>query len=217
MLLSRPFSMLSVLCLVLALSSGCAAAQSAGDPDRRADRQVRSAQRAEQPPRRPRESRGWTTEQETAPILDVLDAVSDSTSTRFLLDYRVPARIVVGPAGHSDMDYDTLLTVLANNALAAVRTGDYVTVMRMAEVRTAQTPVVAPGGTAPAGAWVTRVFFVEHLPAAQLVPILRPMMPAAGHLSAQSNANALLVVDRFANTERLRKVIEALDVPDTKR
>lgn len=211
----RQIPMLAVVSLVLFLTSGCAAAQSADDPDPRAERQARSAQRAEQRPQRPRQKQRarWSTEQETTPLLDVIDVVSRNTAARFLLDYRVPARVVVGPAGDSEMDYETFLTVLDNNGLAAVRTGEHVTVMPRAEVRTAQTPVVPVGSTAPAGAWVTRVFFVEHLPAAQLVPILRPLMPSAGHLSAQGNSNALLVVDRFANTERLREVIEALDVP----
>lgn len=214
-MLLRPFSMFAVLSFALAMTSGCANAQSSTADDRGPGSKSRQVTRTEQGPKRVREKaqsrRG--VEQETTLIVDVIDIVSRSTGKRFLLDYRVPARIVTGPGGHSDMDFGTFLTVLANNGLAAVETGAHVTVMPTAMVRQVQTPVVPVGATAPADAWVTRVFLVEHVPAPQLVPVLRPLLPTSAHLAAQANSNALIVVDRFANTERLRAVIAALDVP----
>ena len=214
-MLSRLFSMFALLSLVLVLTSGCANAQSAPPDDERRSGESRQVTRIDQGSKRarPKEQQPREVEPATTPLADVVDVVSRSTGKRFLLHRRVPARIVTGPGDHSDMDFDTFLTVLANNGLAAVETGGHVTVMPTAVVRTTQTPVVPIGASAPADAWVTRVFLIEHLPAAQLVPVLRPLMPASGHLSAQANSNALIVVDRFANTERLRQVIAAMDLP----
>lgn len=211
----RPFSMFAVLSLVLALTSGCANAQSAPADDQKRGSESRQVTRTDQGSKRARTKaqEPHEVEQATTPIADVVDVVSQSTGKRFLLHRRVPARIVTGPGDHSDMDFGTFLTVLANNGLAAVETGEHVTVMPTAVIRQVQMPVVPIGATAPADAWVTRVFLIEHLPAAQLVPVLRPLMPASGHLAAQTNSNALIVVDRFANTERLRQVIAALDTP----
>ncbi len=214
-MLSRPFSMIAILSISLLLTSGCANAQSATADERRQGSESRKVVRAEQGPKRVREKAQAPRriEQETTPIVDVLNAVSATTGRRFLLDMRVPGRVVLGPGDHSSMDYETLLTVLQNNRLAAIETGDYVTVMPTAVVRQEPMPVVPVGGSAPAGAWVTRVFAIEHLPAPQLVPVLRPLMPSSAHLAAQSASNSLIVVDRFANTERLREVIEQMDVP----
>ncbi|MEO0345318.1 MAG: secretin N-terminal domain-containing protein [Pseudomonadota bacterium] len=147
----------------------------------------------------------------------MIKTVTANSGKRFLLDYRVPNGIVVGPAGYADMDYDAFLSVLNNNDLAAVTTGDYVTIVPKKGVRQTAIPVLKDGETAAPGAWVTRVFALQHLPAPQLVPVLRPLMPTSAHLAAQGNANALIVVDRYANTERLRQVIEQLDTPAAKR
>lgn len=154
---------------------------------------------------------------ETTPIIGILEVVTGNSGKQFLLDYRVPEGVVVGPAGYADLDYEAFLRVLDNNDLAAVTTGDYVTIVPKHAIRQAEMPVLQPGQTAAAGEWVTRVFVLKHVPAPQLVPILRPLMPNSAHLAAQSNANALLVVDRYANTERVREVIAAMDVPSARQ
>lgn len=214
-MLLRPISTFAALSVALTLTSGCAAAQPAPADEQTRGSESRQVIRSEQGAKRVRHKAqaARRIEQETTPLVDVLKVVSETTGKRFLLDVRVPGRVVVGPGDHSSMDYATFLTVLHNNGLAALETGDRVTVMRTAEIRQEPTPLVPEGTSAPEGAWVTRVLAIEHLSAPQLVPILRPLMPTSAHLAAQADSNTLLVVDRFANTERLREVIELMDVP----
>jgi type II secretory pathway component GspD/PulD (secretin) len=50
----------------------------------------------------------------------------------------------------------------------------------------------------------------RHRPA-QLVPILRPMMPQYGHMAALVDRNALILVDRTANVRRLVELIRILE------
>jgi general secretion pathway protein D len=45
-----------------------------------------------------------------------------------------------------------------------------------------------------------------------MVPILRPMIPQMGHLAAFLCSNRLILVDTFANVQRIQRVIEELDV-----
>ena len=46
---------------------------------------------------------------------------------------------------------------------------------------------------------------------AQLVPILRPLLPQAAGLAAFPQTNSLVIVDRFANLRRIEGLIKALD------
>ena len=61
---------------------------------------------------------------------------------------------------------------------------------------------------------VTRVIEVNNVAAAQLVPILRPLVPQQGHLAAYPGSNMLVISDRGANIARLEKIIRKIDQPD---
>jgi type II secretory pathway component GspD/PulD (secretin) len=50
------------------------------------------------------------------------------------------------------------------------------------------------------------------VPAATLVPILRPLLPVAAHLAAAVCSNELLVTDTFAKVKLLEKLVASLDV-----
>lgn len=52
---------------------------------------------------------------------------------------------------------------------------------------------------------------IKIINAAQLVPILRPMIPQSGHLAAYPDRNALVIVDRSANVRRLVEVVKILE------
>jgi len=61
---------------------------------------------------------------------------------------------------------------------------------------------------------VTQVITVVNVPAAQLVPILRPMVPQQGHLAAYAATNSLIITDRASNIQRLMEIIRRIDRPD---
>jgi general secretion pathway protein D len=52
---------------------------------------------------------------------------------------------------------------------------------------------------------------VKNISAPQLVPILRPLVPQQGALSALPQSNSLVIVDRFANLRRIEGLIRTLD------
>ncbi|MEJ1471529.1 MAG: type II secretion system secretin GspD, partial [Candidatus Sedimenticola sp. (ex Thyasira tokunagai)] len=58
---------------------------------------------------------------------------------------------------------------------------------------------------------VTRVVQVRHAGAAQLVPILRPLLPQHAHLAAHPNSNTLVVADSAANVNRIVEIINRID------
>ncbi len=61
---------------------------------------------------------------------------------------------------------------------------------------------------------ITRVIRVEHVPAAMLVPILRPLVPSTGQLQAYGPSNTIVISDRAANIDRLIGIIKRMDRAD---
>jgi len=64
---------------------------------------------------------------------------------------------------------------------------------------------------------VTHQVRLQPVPAAQLVPILRPLLPQAAHLAALPDQNALLIVDRFGNVKRVVALVRELDKPSVRK
>ena len=64
----------------------------------------------------------------------------------------------------------------------------------------------------PEAEYVTKTFTLKNVPAAQLVPILRPLLPQQGHLVAFPCTNMLMIVDTFGNVQRIEKLVQSLDV-----
>lgn len=58
---------------------------------------------------------------------------------------------------------------------------------------------------------VTQVIGVKNVSAAQLVPILRPMIPQYGHLAAYPAGNILIISDRANNVNRMLRIIQRID------
>ncbi|HEY0799322.1 MAG TPA: hypothetical protein VGD54_00650, partial [Steroidobacteraceae bacterium] len=88
----------------------------------------------------------------------------------------------------------------------------YISVVPESIVRQMPLPLVSGKESYPDAQYVTRVIAVKNVPAVTLVPILRPMMPVHGHLAAAVCGNSLLMVDSFANTKRIEKIVASLDV-----
>ncbi|EQD31098.1 general secretion pathway protein D, partial [mine drainage metagenome] len=52
---------------------------------------------------------------------------------------------------------------------------------------------------------------VKNVSAAELVPILRPMIPEWGHLAAYPPSNILIISDRASNVHRMMRIIHRID------
>ena len=145
-------------------------------------------------------------------LATVLESVSKKTGRVFLTEAEIPSDIVVGQLQAKDLNYSTLLIVLFNNGLAAVTVGDVTNIVAAARVRQHALPIILEDNDAIDGyEWVTRVVEVRNTNAAQLVPILRPLVPQMGHLVAHTGSNTLVIAARYDNAKRLAKIISRID------
>jgi general secretion pathway protein D len=59
----------------------------------------------------------------------------------------------------------------------------------------------------------TQVFTLQYESAAQLVPVLRPLIPPANTITAYAATNSLVITDYAGNLQRIARIIDAIDQP----
>ena len=147
-----------------------------------------------------------------ADISALIETVSDVTGRNFIVDPRVKAKINVVSASPMTPDavYETFLSILQVYGFAAIPAGNATKIVPETNARQDGGSVEEVRG-APDDEIITRVVDIENVPAAQLVPILRPLVPQWGHLAAYSPSNMLIISDRAANIRRLDRIIAEID------
>ena len=142
----------------------------------------------------------------------VIASFSIRTHKKFLIDPRVRASIFMVGLDASDVTYPLLLTILQIHGFSAHEQDGVIVVVPDAWDRQIASPFVRADNIRASDAEVvTTIVVVKNVSAAQLVPILRPLMPQQAHLAAVTDRNALMIVDKAANVRRLVAIAEALD------
>ncbi|MEN7341945.1 MAG: type II secretion system secretin GspD [Pseudomonadota bacterium] len=146
-----------------------------------------------------------------ADIRKVIDAVQAVTGKTMIVDQRVNAKVTLISSEPMTAEefYSTFLSMLSVYQFEAIEAGGVIRIIPSANAR--QDAVVIGGGLPDE--FVTTVIRVQNVAAAQLVPALRPLLPANAHLSAPPTSNLLIVADRSRNIERLRYIVRQIDRP----
>lgn len=142
----------------------------------------------------------------------VISAVSEMTGRNFIVDPRVKGKVTVisHRALKSSEIYQVFLSVLKVHGFAAIP-GKNVTKI-VPEVNAKQDSISTGNKTIPfSDEFITQVLEIKNVDAAQLVPILRPLVPQRGHLAAYPGSNVLVISDSAANIRRLKKIISSID------
>jgi general secretion pathway protein D len=138
----------------------------------------------------------------------------------FVLDPRAPQMIDLGGFPHQELTFAQLLSILDLNGLIVVADEGLAKVIRSSDVRQEPLPLVEPDNIKTLGDEVVIcVVPIKNIGAAQLVPVIRPLLPTWAHLAALVDRNALIIVDRSANVRLLVQIIKELEklpkAPDT--
>ncbi len=151
-----------------------------------------------------------------ADIRALISTVSKFTGKNFVVDPRVKAKVTVVSSNTMSEDevYEVFLSVLQVHGYAAVPVGSIVKIVPEVNAKQGPLPVVT-GDFNTGDELITKVITLDHVPAAQLVPILRPLVPQQGHLAAYNPTNTLIVTDHAANIKRLIKIIRNIDRPES--
>jgi len=151
-----------------------------------------------------------------ADIRALISTVSKFTNKNFVVDPRVKAKVTVVSSSTMSEDevYEVFLSVLQVHGYAAVPLGSIIKIVPEVNAKQGPLPIVS-GAAGNTDELITKVITLNHVPAAQLVPILRPLVPQQGHLAAYNPTNTLIITDHAANIRRLVLIIRSIDRPES--
>jgi len=159
----------------------------------------------------------------TVSLESLVERVERNSKKQFLIDRRVPQQVYLGSVKPEDVNYPTLLSILRANGMAATTIEGRVNIVPSFDIRSLEVPLVQNDDSSiPADEWVSRIITTNKKEASSLVPILRPLLPQAAHLSAMcgscepgaqncTNCRQLIIVDRYGNVKRITAMVKMLD------
>lgn len=147
-----------------------------------------------------------------ANIRSFIEWIAKATGKNFIIDPRVTGKVTVisNDSMSPDEAYRVFLSVLQVHGFSAIESESAVKVIPDANAKQSGVPLVDDDQLND-DQQVVRVIRSEHVPATQLVNILRPMVPQVGHLAAYPDSNALIISDRASNINQLLKLIAEID------
>ncbi len=148
-----------------------------------------------------------------ADISALISTVAEDANKNFIIDPRVKGKVTVISSRpmSSDEVYQVFLSILKVHGFAAVPSGEVIKIIPDVNAKQDSIPTTTDRDPGVGDEMVTRVIQVDNVAAAQLVPILRPLVPQQGHLAAYPATNVLIISDRARNVKRLVRIIRRID------
>lgn len=156
---------------------------------------------------------GVTLNFERADIKSVIAMVSEQTGRNFILDPRVRGEVTIishHPVNREQL-YDIFLSTLQMHGFAAIPVEGATRIIPKSNAKRDRTPVTDGQSDRHDYEYVTRVIQIEHIDAAELVPLLRPLISDEAQLAANTRTNTLIVSESAGNIERIAKMIARID------
>jgi general secretion pathway protein D len=161
------------------------------------------------------QDQSWKINIKNADINEFVAQVAAITGKTFVIDPRLKGNVTVISSTSLDKDaiYALFLSVLRVHNFTATPSGDVIRIQQNATGK--QTPGAsgALSEVAPEEL-VTRVVAAQNVESAELVKILRPLIPQYGHIAAVAVPNVVIISDHADNILRLMRMIEQIDVAD---
>ena len=148
-----------------------------------------------------------------ADLGQIIEAVSAVTGKNFIVDPRVKAQVTMLSSTPMSPNafYEAFLSILQVHGFVAVPSGDVIKIIPDANARQLPSIDLPSRVSSTSDEIVTQVIAVKNVSAAQLVPILRPLIPQYGHLAAYPSSNMLIISDRASNVSRMVRIIQRID------
>lgn len=164
-------------------------------------------------PAAPQEGATITPNYKDADLSQIIQAVSEVTGKNFIIDPRVNAKVTMlsatpmSPAAF----YQAFLSVLQVYGYVAVPAGKVIKIIPNTDARQLPSIDLPSSVSSTSDEIVTQIIPVKNISAAQLVPLLRPLIPQYGHLAAYPSGNMLIISDRASNVSRIMHIVERMD------
>ncbi|MEO5862278.1 MAG: type II secretion system secretin GspD, partial [Burkholderiales bacterium] len=149
-----------------------------------------------------------------ADIQSVVKSVSMITGKNFILDPRVTGTVNIISANPVDKDlvYPILLSALRLQGFTAVEGPGIIKIIPEADAKLNNSPLVEGRNKFRGDQLITQVFALKYESAAQLLPVLRPLIAPNNVINAYPNNNTLVITDYAENLRRIDKIIQSIDI-----
>ena len=150
-----------------------------------------------------------------ADIHSLIETVALLTGKNFIVDPRVQGKVTVvsSNAVSADEIYQVFLSVLEVHGFVAAPSGTSIKIVPKVNSRLAGQVTEVSNATPKGDTIVTQVMAVEHVPAVQIVPVIRPLLPPEAHLAAYLPTNMLILSDTAQNAKRVWEMVRRIDQP----
>ena len=151
-----------------------------------------------------------------ADIREVVTQISAITGKSFIIDPRVKGNVTVvsNTKMDSDTTYELFLSVLRVHGYAAVPSGNVIRIVQQVLAKQSGNPGDFSDNTS-SEELVTQVISVRNTESAELVKILRPLIPQYGHIAGLTSPNALIISDHASNIARLAEIVNRIDIAES--
>jgi general secretion pathway protein D len=148
-----------------------------------------------------------------ADLTQIAEAVSATTGRNFIIDPRVRTQVTMLSSTPMSPEafYQAFLSILQVHGFVALPAGGVIKIVLDANARQYPSNDLPNQVSATSDDIVTQVVAVKNVNAAQLVPILRPLIPQYGHLAAYPASNILIISDRANNVNRIMRIVQRID------
>jgi len=162
---------------------------------------------------KPQQGASITPNYKDAELGQIIQAVSEVTGKNFIIDPRVNAKVTMLSASPMSPAafYEAFLSVLQVYGYVAVPAGKVIKIIPGTDARQLPSIDLPDSVSANSDEIVTQIITMKNISAAQLVPMLRPLIPQQGHLAAYPSGNMLIISDRASNVSRITRIIERMD------
>ncbi len=152
-----------------------------------------------------------------ADIESMVKIMSEMTGKNFVLDPRVKGTVNIISARPVTraVAYDVFLSALRLQGFTAIEDRGLVKIVPEADAKLHQSlPADVRDRPRVAGDQIqTQVFPLKYESAAQMVPVLRPLIAPGNAITAYPGSNTLIVTDYASNLQRIARIIESIDQP----
>jgi general secretion pathway protein D len=144
-----------------------------------------------------------------ADIRSVIESVAEITGKSFVLDPRVKGKVTIISPGPIDASllYEAILSSIQVQGFQAVEDGAVTRIIPFTQAFN------FAGGDGD-NTLETEIIKINHVQAATLVPVIKPLLSNGARLLAFAQSNFLIVSDIRSNVKVVKRIIAKMDDPD---
>ena len=148
-----------------------------------------------------------------ADIGAVIQWIAEQTNKKIVVDPRVKGKVTVlaNQAMNAEQAYQVFLTTLDVYGYAASESGGILRIYPAALNKNAPRDLIANFDQLGGGEQIIYIFQARQVSAIKLVELLKPLLPATGHIAAYPESNSLIIADESANVKRLVTMVKHID------